>query len=88
MSLFWIGGRRWCQNEWTNEKEKIWSNNYPMKKLERLPGWLGDIAVARKCTFRLSTTSTNLKGEAAETLKAWLQSATVPKKTGWATSRS
>ena len=85
MSLFWIGGRRWCQNEWTSDTEKVFSNNYPMRKLERLPGWLGDIAVARKCTFQLSTTSTNLEGEAGERLMEWLKSATVPKKTGWAT---
>lgn len=88
MRLFWVGGRRWCQNEWTNEKEKVFSNNYPMKTLERLPGWLGDVAVARRCTFKLSTISTNLEGAAANTLKEWLKSATVPKKTGWATSRS
>jgi hypothetical protein len=88
MRLLWVGGRRWCQNEWTNKEEKCFSNNYPMRKLERLPGWLGDIAVARKCTFKLAPLSTNLEGEAAAKLKEWLKSATVPKKTGWATTRS
>lgn len=87
MRLLWTGGRRWTQSEWTNEEEKCFSNNDPLRKLERLPGWLGDLAVARKCTFQLSASGSNLQGEAAARLKEWLQSATVPKKTGWATSR-
>ncbi|MFT3706304.1 MAG: hypothetical protein QM817_01430 [Archangium sp.] len=77
MRLVWVGGRRVRHNEWSNEEEKAYTNK-PLGKLEKFPAWLQDLAKTRRCTFKLMTVTTNLKGAPAERVKEWLRSAVTP----------
>jgi hypothetical protein len=77
MSLSWTGGRRWRQNEWTNDGERLWANS-PLGKLEKFPTWLRALATERKCTFKRVSLATNLEGPDAKRLGEWLEGAVTP----------